>query len=86
MNCFILGWVTQAMVSIITVLLGPVIAQGRVLQLSLGGHTFFSYTLGDPRHTSADDLHLHSGSLYRTLYVYRRALGSAGHRSVSVCF
>src|SRR5947209_11319964 len=38
MNCFILGWVTQAMVSIITVLLGPAIAQGRVLQLSLGGH------------------------------------------------
>ncbi len=33
MNCFILGWVTQAMVSIITVLLGPVIAQGRVLQV-----------------------------------------------------
>ena len=27
MNCFILGWVTQAMVNIITVLLGPMIAQ-----------------------------------------------------------
>src|SRR3984893_15748947 len=51
MNCFILGWVTQAMVSIITVLLGPVIAQGRVLQLSIGGHTF-QHTLGDPRYTS----------------------------------
>src|SRR5579872_3197833 len=51
MNCFILGWVTQAMVSIITVLLGPVIAQGRVLQLSIAGHTF-QHTLGDPRYTS----------------------------------
>ncbi len=51
MNCFILGWVTQAMVSIITVLLGPVIAQGRVLQWSLAGHTF-QHTLGDPRYTS----------------------------------
>src|SRR5881392_3717820 len=30
MNCFILGWVTRAMVSIIVVVLGPVIAQGRV--------------------------------------------------------
>jgi Na+/proline symporter len=51
MNCFILGWVTQAMISIITVLLGPVIAQGRVLQVMLGGHTFH-YTLGDPRYTA----------------------------------
>src|SRR5271170_3442369 len=51
MNCFILGWVTQAMVSIITVLLGPAIAQGRVLQLALGGH-IFQHTLGDPRSTS----------------------------------
>ena len=51
MNCFILGWVTQAMISIITVLLGPVIAQGRVLQLTLASHTF-QYTLGDPRTTS----------------------------------
>src|SRR5438552_19014790 len=34
MNCFILGWVTQAMVSIITVLLGPIIEQGRVLQMT----------------------------------------------------
>jgi solute:Na+ symporter, SSS family len=47
MNCFILGWVTQAMVSIITVLLGPVIAQGRVVQF-LGT----SFTLGDPRSTA----------------------------------
>ena len=31
MNCFILGWVTRAMVSIVTVILGPVIAQGTVL-------------------------------------------------------
>src|ERR1700756_4162187 len=51
MNCFILGWVTQAMVSIITVLLGPAIAAGRVLQLSVAG-AFFQYTLGDPRSTA----------------------------------
>src|SRR6201998_1239566 len=51
MNCFILGWVTQAMVSIITVLLGPAIAAGRVLQLSIGGHAI-QYTLGDPRSTA----------------------------------
>ncbi|MGC2193997.1 MAG: sodium:solute symporter family protein [Terriglobales bacterium] len=51
MNCFILGWVTQAMVSIITVLLGPAIAEGRVLQLSVGGHGF-QYALGDPRSTA----------------------------------
>jgi len=51
MNCFILGWVTQAMVSIITVLLGPAIAQGRALQLAVGGH-MFQYTLGEPRNTS----------------------------------
>ena len=51
MNCFILGWVTQAMVSIITVLLGPVIAQGRVVQVAIGGHVF-QQTLGDPRYTS----------------------------------
>jgi Na+/proline symporter len=47
MNCFILGWVTQAMISIITVLLGPAIAQGRVVHLA-----GFQYTLGDPRTTS----------------------------------
>jgi solute:Na+ symporter, SSS family len=51
MNCFILGWVTQAMVNIITVLLGPAIAQGRMLQLTLAGHAF-QYTLGDPRYTA----------------------------------
>src|SRR5262249_42199359 len=51
MNCFILGWVTQAMVNIITVLLGPAIAQGKVLQLSLSGQVF-QYTLGDPRYTA----------------------------------
>jgi Na+/proline symporter len=48
MNCFILGWVTQAMVNIITVLLGPAIAQGRVL--SVAGHA--AYTLGDPKYTA----------------------------------
>jgi len=47
MNCFILGWVTQAMINIITVLLGPAIAEGRVLQF--GG---FHYTLGNPHTTS----------------------------------
>ena len=52
MNCFILGWVTRAMVDIIAVLLGPVIAPGRILQLTLGGHVLFHYTLGDPRHTA----------------------------------
>ena len=47
MNCFILGWVTQAMINIVTVLLGPAIAEGRVVQL--GG---FHYTLGNPHTTS----------------------------------
>ncbi|MGB9123024.1 MAG: sodium:proline symporter, partial [Candidatus Angelobacter sp.] len=52
MNCLILGWVTNAMVSIIAVLLGPLIAQGKVLQLTLGGHTLLHYTLGLPSHTA----------------------------------
>src|SRR5580698_8587187 len=47
MNCFILGWVTQAMINIITVLLGPAIEQGRVLQIGS-----FHYALGDPHTTS----------------------------------
>src|SRR5271156_6137799 len=47
MNCFILGWVTQAMINIITVLLGPAIEQGRVLQIGS-----YQYTLGDPHTTS----------------------------------
>ena len=47
MNCFILGWVTQAMINIITVLLGPAIAEGRVMHL--GG---FAHTLGNPHTTS----------------------------------
>jgi len=47
MNCFILGWVTRAMINIIAVILGPVIAQGRVVQV--GG---FHYTLGDPMNTA----------------------------------
>lgn len=51
MNCFILGWVTQAMVNIITVLLGPSIAQGRVVQLSVGNHALH-YVLSDPRSTA----------------------------------
>jgi SSS family solute:Na+ symporter len=48
MNCLILGWVTKAMVSIITVLLGPAIAQGRVLDLGILGQ----HTLGDPQNTA----------------------------------
>jgi solute:Na+ symporter, SSS family len=51
MNCLILGWVIKAMISITTVLLGDAIAQGRVLQIGLGGHTLFRYTLGEPAHT-----------------------------------
>jgi len=47
MNCFILGWVTQAMVTIIRVLLGPAIAQGKVLNFA-----GMSYTLGDPKSTA----------------------------------
>src|ERR1700680_457456 len=47
MNCFILGWVTQAMVNIIQVLLGPAIAKGRVVDLA-----GFPYTLPDPSVTS----------------------------------
>jgi solute:Na+ symporter, SSS family len=51
MNCLILGWVIKAMISITTVLLGDAIAQGRVLEVGLGGHTLFRYTLGEPAHT-----------------------------------
>src|SRR6266478_7142058 len=52
MNCFILGWVTRAMVDIIAVLLGPAIAAGKVWQITLGNHVFVHYTLGEPRHTA----------------------------------
>jgi len=52
MNCLILGWVIKAMISITTVLLGDAIAQGRVAQLSLGGHQLLHYTLGPPEHTA----------------------------------
>src|SRR5947209_18059510 len=51
MNCFSLGWVTRAMINIIAVILGPVIAQGRVVQLDVMGHTFH-YTLGNPMSTA----------------------------------
>src|SRR5271156_636668 len=47
MNCVILGWVTLAMVNIITVLLGPAIAEGNVLEFA-GLH----YTFGAPSHTA----------------------------------
>ncbi|MGA2483491.1 MAG: sodium:solute symporter family protein [Candidatus Acidiferrales bacterium] len=52
MNCFIVGWVSRAMVDIIAVLLGPGIAQGRVLQLAVGHHVLLHYTLGAPRQTA----------------------------------
>jgi solute:Na+ symporter, SSS family len=51
MNCLILGWVTKAMVSIIAVLLGPVIAEGRILQFEILGHTY-QHVLGDPQTTA----------------------------------
>jgi solute:Na+ symporter, SSS family len=52
MNCLILGWVIKAMMSIITVLAGDAIAEGRVLSASLGARTFLHYTLGTPEHTA----------------------------------
>jgi Na+/proline symporter len=52
MNCLILGWVIKAMISITTVLLGDVIAQGRVLQIAIGSTPLFHYTLGTPDHTA----------------------------------
>jgi solute:Na+ symporter, SSS family len=48
MNCLILGWVTKAMISIISVLLGPAIAEGRVVDLGILGQ----HTLGDPQNTA----------------------------------
>jgi len=51
MNCFILGWVTQAMINIITVLLGPAIAEGRVVSFGNGTQAL-RYTLGNPHTTS----------------------------------
>ncbi len=52
MNCLVLGWVSNAMISIIAVLLGPLIEQGRVVKLAMGEHTLLSYTLGAPSHTA----------------------------------
>ncbi len=52
MNCLILGWVIKAMISIITVLLGDVIAEGRVLQVAIGTYKLFEYTLGTADHTA----------------------------------
>src|SRR5258708_36923688 len=48
MNCLILGWVIKAMIGIITVLFGESIAQWRVLQMAIGSHALFHYTLGSP--------------------------------------
>src|SRR5438105_14008330 len=45
MNCLILGWVTNAMANIISVLLGPMIAERRALQLTLGSHVLWNATL-----------------------------------------
>lgn len=52
MNCLILGWVTNAMVSIISVLLGPMMPEGKIVELSLGGHSLLHYTLGTPEHSA----------------------------------
>ncbi len=52
MNCLILGWVTNAMVSIIAVLLGPMFPQGKMLTLGVGGHELLHYTFGSPNHTA----------------------------------
>ncbi len=52
MNCLILGWVTNAMVSIVAVLLGPMIAEGKVIELTLGSTTLLHYTLGSSNHTA----------------------------------
>src|SRR4030081_2717094 len=52
MNCLILGWVIKAMISITTVLLGDAIAQGRVLEIAVGGHVLMHYTLGAPANTA----------------------------------
>src|SRR5262252_3756357 len=52
MNCLILGWVINAMVSIIAVLLGPLIPEGKVLELTVGSTTLLHYTLGSPSHTA----------------------------------
>ena len=52
MNCLILGWVTNAMISIIAVLLGPMIPEGKIIELTLGSTTLLHYTLGPPNHTA----------------------------------
>ena len=52
MNCLILGWVTNAMVSIISVLLGPMMPEGKIVELSVGGHALLHYTLGPPEHSA----------------------------------
>ena len=52
MNCLFLGWVTNAMVSIISVLLGPMMPEGKIVELSLGGHALMHYTLGPPEHSA----------------------------------
>ncbi|MBV9181714.1 MAG: Na+:solute symporter, partial [Acidobacteria bacterium] len=51
MNCFILGWVTKAMVNIVAVLLGPMISQGRAVEWSFLGSTHH-YVFGPPENTA----------------------------------
>ena len=81
MNCVILGWVTLAMVNIITVLLGPAIAEGNVLEFA-GLH----YTFGATVAYVAHDLHFSSDSVYRTLHLHRRTVGRFGHGPVPIRF
>jgi hypothetical protein len=73
MNCLILGWVTNAMVSIIAVLLGPLIAQGKV-----------ALHAGRSQPHGAVDLYFRADSVYRCIYVDRRAVGRAGDGFVPV--
>ncbi len=74
MNCFILGWVTQAMTNIITVLLGPAIAEGRVLQAAVGGPRLPVHA-GRSAHHGAADLHFRHHSFHRDLHLHRRVWG-----------
>ena len=85
MNCLILGWVTNAMVSIIAVLLGPLIAEGKVMQLTLGGHTLLHYTPGSTQSHGLADLYFCTDSVYRHLHIHRRTVGCAGYGPVPVC-
>ena len=85
MNCLILGWVTNAMVSIIAVLLGPLIAEGKVLQLhAWRTHSAALHAWRSQPHRTAD-LHFCADSVYRHLHIHRRTVGRAGYGPVPVC-